>query len=328
MAILVTGGAGYIGSHTVADLVAAGEQVVVLDNLATGHRAAVHGADVVIGDIRDTSGVLRVLREHDVQAVVHFAASSLVGVSVQQPREYYDNNVAGTLSLLTAMVEADVHAIVFSSTAAVYGEPRELPIPETHPASPTSPYGDTKHTIERMLHWFLGAYGVRSFCLRYFNAAGAHPRLPIGEDHRPETHLVPIVLATALGQRERIPLFGEDYDTPDGTCVRDYVHVCDLARAHRLALSYLQSHSVAEVCNLGTGRGYSNKEVIETARAVTGRAIAVAREPRRPGDPAMLVAGVARAKDLLGWEPHQSELESIIASAWRWHQAHRTGYPD
>ncbi|MCY0869667.1 MAG: NAD-dependent epimerase/dehydratase family protein, partial [Firmicutes bacterium] len=197
MAILVTGGAGYIGSHTVADLVAAGEQVVVLDSLVTGHRAAVHGADVVIGDIRDTAAVTRLLRERDVEAVVHFAASSLVGVSVQQPREYYDNNVSGTLSLLTAMVEAGVKSIVFSSTAAVYGQPRELPIPETHPASPTSPYGDTKYAIERMLYWFFGAYGLRSFCLRYFNAAGAHPDLPIGEDHRPETHLIPIVLATA-----------------------------------------------------------------------------------------------------------------------------------
>ncbi|KPV44337.1 UDP-glucose 4-epimerase GalE [Alicyclobacillus ferrooxydans] len=329
MSILVTGGAGYIGSHTVAELLEHGEQVVVVDNLTTGHRGAVDVLQVPFYnvDIRDTEAMVQILRDHEVDTVVHFAANSLVGESVQDPLKYYENNVGATTKLLSAMVQAGVKNIVFSSTAAVYGEPEKSPIEERDRQQPTNPYGDTKLAIEKMLDWSYKAYGLKSIRLRYFNAAGAHPTVPIGEDHRPESHLVPIVLQAALGQREAVSVFGNDYPTPDGTCIRDYIHVMDLASAHRLAVLRLRSEEGgAESFNLGNGSGFSVKEVIEVARKVTGRAIPAVDVARRAGDPASLVASSTQARTMLGWEPQHAELEEIVASAWRWHQAHPNGY--
>jgi UDP-glucose 4-epimerase len=327
MAVLVTGGAGYIGSHTVAELRAHGEDVVVIDQLGTGHRGAVLGVPFYEIDIRDEQAVQDIVKRHDVDAVIHFAASSLVGESVRDPLKYYANNVAGTQQLLSALVAAGVRRFVLSSTAAVYGEPVRTPIDEDDPKRPTNPYGETKLAIERMLHWCHEAYGLSSISLRYFNAAGAHPTLPIGEDHRPETHLIPIVLQAALGQRPYVQVFGRDYPTPDGTCIRDYIHVMDLASAHRLAVQRLRSDSVAtEAYNLGNGQGFSVQQVIEAARRVTGRNIPVQDAPRRPGDPAVLVASSERARKVLGWVPQTPELDDIIASAWRWHREHPNGY--
>ncbi|OPG14924.1 UDP-glucose 4-epimerase GalE [Ferroacidibacillus organovorans] len=329
MAILVTGGAGYIGSHTVAELKEHGEEVVVVDNLTTGHRGAVLDTPFYAMDLRDSEQMIAVLKKHNVDAVVHFAAYSLVGESVKSPLKYYENNVAATAKLLSAMVEAGVSRIVFSSTAAVYGEPERMPIEESAKKEPTNPYGETKLAIEKMLDWCYQAYGLKSIRLRYFNAAGAHATLPIGEDHRPESHLIPLVLQVALGQREAVSVFGDDYPTPDGTCIRDYVHVSDLASAHRLAVLRLRSREGgAESFNLGNAQGFSVNEVIEVARKVTGHPIPAVKVARRAGDPAALVASSQQAREMLGWQPKYTDLSSMVASAWTWHQAHPNGYED
>ncbi|WP_067932225.1 UDP-glucose 4-epimerase GalE [Alicyclobacillus kakegawensis] len=332
MSILVTGGAGYIGSHTVAELLAHGEEVVVVDNLGTGHAASVLEAPFYEADIRNHDRIVHILREHAVDTVVHFAANSLVGESVKNPLKYYENNVAATARLLGAMLEANVKRIVFSSTAAVYGEPERTPIREDDATVPTNPYGETKLAIERMFHWCRQAYGLSSISLRYFNAAGAHPTLPIGEHHHPETHLIPIILQAALGQRPEVSIFGDDYPTVDGTCVRDYIHVMDLASAHRLAVERLRrldesgGTTVAEAFNLGNGEGFSVKQVIDVAREVTGRIIPAVVGPRREGDPAVLVASSEKAREVLGWRPERADLREIVDSAWRWHRSHPHGY--
>lgn len=326
MAVLVTGGAGYIGSHTVAALLERGEEVVVVDSLATGHRDAVPGGKLYVGDIRDTDFLRRVFAENGIADVIHFAANSLVGESMQDPGKYYHNNVYGTLCLLEAMKAHDVRRIVFSSTAAVYGEPERVPIVEEDRTAPSSVYGDTKLAMERMIRWFDSAHGIRSVSLRYFNAAGARADGSIGEDHRPETHLIPLILQVPLGKREYIAVFGDDYDTPDGTCIRDYIHVDDLAEAHVLALERLRQGGESSVYNLGNGKGFSVREVIEAARRVTGHPIPARTEARRAGDPAVLVASSEKAKRELGWEPRHTALEDIIASAWAWHRRRPDGY--
>lgn len=326
MAILVTGGAGYIGSHTVAALLERGEEVVVVDNLQTGHREAVLGGAFYEGDLRDKAFLDQVFAENKIEAVIHFAANSLVGESMQKPAKYYDNNVFGTLTLLEAMNTAGVNKIVFSSTAATYGEPEKVPIEETDRTEPTNVYGETKLMMERMMSWFDKVLGIKYVSLRYFNAAGAHKGGKIGEDHQPESHLIPLVLQTALGQRKHIAIFGDDYATEDGTCVRDYIHVSDLADAHLRAVDYLRKGEESNVFNLGNGTGFSVKEVIETAKKVTGLEIPVVMEPRRAGDPAVLVASSTKARSVLGWEPKYTNLEDVIASAWGWHQSHPEGY--
>ncbi|XOK60809.1 UDP-glucose 4-epimerase GalE [Paenibacillus elgii] len=326
MAIMVTGGAGYIGSHTVAELLAKGEEVVVVDNLQQGHREAVLGGKLYVGDIRDADFLDTVFRENDIDAVIHFAASSLVGESMQLPGKYYHNNVYGTLCLLEKMNEYGVKKIVFSSTAATYGEPENVPILETDRTLPTNAYGETKLAMEKMMRWFDTAHGIKYVSLRYFNAAGAHESGRIGEDHSPETHLVPIILQVALGKRAHISIFGDDYATPDGTCIRDYIHVTDLADAHILAVEKLRAGGDSSVYNLGNGRGFSVKEVIDIAREVTGHAIPAVVEARRAGDPAVLVASSERGRTELGWQPKRDSLKQIIASAWAWHQANPDGY--
>ncbi|MFD0618067.1 UDP-glucose 4-epimerase GalE [Paenibacillus sp. GCM10027629] len=326
MAVLVTGGAGYIGSHTVMELVTRGEDVVVVDNLYQGHRGAVRGGKLYEGDIRDRDFLTQVFRENQIDAVIHFAANSLVGESMQNPGKYYDNNVYGTLCLLETMNAFDVKNIVFSSTAATYGEPEKVPIEETDRTEPTNAYGETKLTMERMMRWFDTAHSMKYVSLRYFNAAGAHESGLIGEDHEPESHLIPLVLQTALKQREFIAVFGEDYPTTDGTCVRDYVHVTDLADAHIRAVQYLRDGGDSNIFNLGSGNGFSVREVIETAKKVTGLDIPVRMQERRAGDPAVLVASSAKARQVLGWNPTRERLEQIIESAWNWHSQHPNGY--
>ncbi|HEX2034550.1 MAG TPA: UDP-glucose 4-epimerase GalE [Chloroflexota bacterium] len=328
MRILVTGGAGYIGSVIVEALVGQGHQVTVIDSLAKGHRAAVTPpATLSTVDLADREAVQRLLTEHGIEAVVHMAADSLVGESMQHPAKYFRNNVINGLHLVEAMLASGVKRMVFSSTAAVYGEPAEVPITEDFPLVPTNVYGESKLAFERMLYWFQRAHGVRWVALRYFNAAGATERL--GEDHDPESHLIPIVLQVPLGRRDHVPLFGTDYPTPDGTCIRDYIHVADLAGAHILALEALSRDEVeSAVYNLGDGRGYSNRQVIEAARRVTGHPIPVVESPRRPGDPAALVASSERIRRELGWAPRFGEIEAIVASAWRWHQRLPDGYPE
>jgi len=278
------------------------------------------------GDLRDEEFLNRVFQEHKIDSVIHFAAYSLVSESVERPAKYYENNVVGALSLLKAMMKADVHHIVFSSTAAVYGEPQNIPILETDSNLPINPYGETKLTIERMLKWFDAAYGVKYAALRYFNIAGAHPSGNIGEDHRPETHLIPNVLQAALGKIPRAKIFGDDYPTPDGTCIRDYIHATDLADAHILALNKLKEKNQSMTYNLGNGKGFSNKEIVETARAVTGKPIPMEIKPRRPGDPPELVASSDRIVKELGWQPHYNTLTQIIGTAWEWHSKHPDGY--
>ncbi|GAB6929437.1 UDP-glucose 4-epimerase GalE [Paenibacillus sp. JCM 10914] len=326
MAILVTGGAGYIGSHTVAELLDQGEEVVVIDSLETGHRAALLGGKLYEGDLRDKGLLKQLFSENDIDAVIHFAANSLVGESMKNPVKYYDNNVYGTLCLLEAMEEAGVKRIVFSSTAATYGEPEKVPIEEADRTLPTNVYGETKLTMERMMSWFDTVLGIKYVSLRYFNAAGSHASGVIGEDHRPESHLIPLVLQTALKQRPSISVFGDDYSTADGTCIRDYIHVSDLADAHLRAVDYLRSGKDSNVFNLGNGQGFSVKEVIETAIRVTGVDIPVVTEPRRAGDPAILVASSDKARSVLGWTPSKVTLEEIIGSAWKWHSSHPNGY--
>ncbi|WP_280771361.1 UDP-glucose 4-epimerase GalE [Salipaludibacillus daqingensis] len=327
MAVLVCGGAGYIGSHGVAELLNKNEEVVVLDNLQTGHKGAVlEGATFYKGDLRDESVLDNVFSSHKIDSVIHFAADSLVGVSVEQPLQYYDNNVYGALCLLKKMEQYNVKHIVFSSTAATYGEPESVPIKETEVTNPTNPYGETKLAIEKMLKWCANAYGMTYVVLRYFNVAGAHPTVDIGEDHKPETHLIPIVLQVALGQREKIMIFGDDYNTEDGTCIRDYIHVKDLIQAHLIALNYLRDGGPSDVFNLGNGSGFSVKQVIDTVEKVTGKDIKREVAPRRDGDPAKLVASSDKAKTILGWKPEYADLESIIETAWKWHQKHPEGY--
>lgn len=316
MKILVTGGAGYIGSVLTEELVKDGHSVTVFDNLSKGHAdAIIAGAEFVEADLLETEKLTETLRRNEIEAVIHMAASSLVGESVQEPAKYYHNNVIAGLSLLEAMRAAEIKKIVFSSTAAVYGEPQKQPIEESDPTAPTNPYGETKLAFENILKWFENAYRLRFASLRYFNAAGASRRC--GERHDPETHLIPIILQTAAGEREYVEVFGEDYPTADGTCVRDYIHVIDLARAHILALGILDERSA--IYNLGCGgSGYSVKQVIETARAVTGKKIDVKYGSRRAGDPAVLIAGSEKIKRELGWQPEKQDLQEIISSAWNW----------
>lgn len=327
MSVLVLGGAGYIGSHAVYQLFDQGESVVVVDNLETGHRDAVHPkAAYYEGDIRNIDFLRSVFEKESFEAVIHFAAHSLVGESMEHPLKYFDNNVYGTQVLLQAMVEYDVKKIVFSSTAATYGEPESVPITETMPTNPTSTYGETKLTMEKLMKWTEQAYGVNYVSLRYFNVAGARETAEIGEDHRPETHLVPIILQTALGQRSHITIFGDDYDTPDGTCIRDYVHVEDLINAHLLALNYLSDGGKSNVFNLGSSQGFSVKNMIETARTVTGREIPAKIGERRAGDPSILIASSDKAKQVLGWNPTRTSVTKIIEDAWKWHSSHPHGY--
>jgi len=321
--ILVCGGAGYIGSHMARWLALRGSKVTVLDNLSTGHREAVQWGELIEADVLDPSSLERAFNGRRFDAVMHFCARSLVGESVAEPYAYYANNVTGTLNLLDAMRRHGVARLVFSSTAAVFGQPVADRIDEDHPRQPINPYGASKLMVERILADAASAYGLRSVALRYFNAAGASPDASIGESHQPETHLIPNVLRAALGTGPALKVFGDDYPTPDGTCVRDYVHVDDLAQAHELALAYLDANPGAHAFNLGNGQGFSVREVIAAAAAVSGRPIAHAIEPRRPGDPSVLVASSAKARGQLGWKPVHTRLEPIIESALHWHQGQR-----
>lgn len=326
MAILICGGAGYIGSHAVAALIEQGKEVVVVDSLITGHKESVTGGKLYIGDLHDRVFLDKIFTENTIESVIHFAAFSLVGESVTAPFKYYHNNVSGTLSLLEAMNAHEVKKIVFSSTAATYGEPTKMPIEESDPTSPTNPYGETKLAVEKMLKWAEVAYGIKHVILRYFNVAGAHKSSEIGEAHTVETHLIPIVLQVALGQRDKIMVYGDDYPTQDGTCVRDYIHVMDLVDAHILALEKLDKTNESGTYNLGNGAGFSVKEVIEVARKVTGHPIPAEMSPRRAGDPAVLIASSKNAKQVLGWKPTHEKLEEIIDSAWKWHSKYPEGY--
>ena len=329
MAILVLGGAGYIGSHTALELVKAGNEVVIADNLVTGYRKAIpEGAKFYEGDLRDFDFLNKLFQQEKIDAVIHFAAYSLVGESVTNPLKYYDNNLYGTKVLLEAMVKNNVGKIVFSSTAATYGEPENIPILESDRTCPTNPYGETKLAMEKMFKWTAEAHGLRYVSLRYFNACGADESGTIGEAHNPESHLIPLILQVPNGKRETISIYGTDYDPPDGTCIRDYIHVTDLAQAHILAVQYLNNGGNSDIFNLGNGVGYSVREVIETARKVTGHPIPATETPRRAGDPARLVASSEKAKKVLGWKPVHDSLEEIIASAWNWHKNHPNGYDE
>lgn len=316
--VLVTGGAGYVGSHACKALSAAGLVPVVLDNLSRGHAAAVKWGPLVRGDIADDELVTATCRKYDIHAALHFAAYAYVGESMQNPGLYYRNNLAGSLALLDALQRAGVETVVFSSTCATYGEPQALPISEENQQQPLNPYGETKLAIERALRWYDELAGMRSVSLRYFNAAGADPDGELGEDHEPETHLIPIAIQAALGQRERLDLFGTDYPTPDGTAIRDYIHVCDLADAHVRALEYLRRGGATAAVNLGTGKGHSVREIIRAVEETTGRTVPVRESPRRQGDPAALVAAPTRAGELLDWQPTQSSLRDIVETAHAW----------
>ncbi len=325
MATLVTGGAGYIGSVMVEQLVEAGERVIVLDDASRGHAGALdEGVPYYDGRVGDRELVASICREHEVDACVHFAALAYVGESVTEPKLYFQNNVAEGLGLLDGLLAAGVRRFVFSSTCATYGEPVRVPIDESHPQAPVNPYGWSKLFMEKILSSYDAAYGLRFVALRYFNAAGATKRK--GEHHDPETHLIPNVLAAAAGRRPYVSVFGDQYPTPDGTCVRDYIHVTDLCTAHTLALAHLRRGGGSEFVNLGNGHGYSVMEVIETTRRVTGRDIEVRVEPARPGDPARLVADATKAREVLGWKTQYPELEAIVRTAWEWHEAHPEGY--
>ncbi|NEP08678.1 MAG: UDP-glucose 4-epimerase GalE [Symploca sp. SIO2C1] len=327
--ILVTGGAGYIGSHTVLALLKAGYGVVVLDNLEYGHRELVENVlkvPLVVGDINDRPTLDRLFATHNITAVMHFAAYIAVGESVQNPAKYYRNNVSGTLTLLEAMVAANVKRIVFASTCSIYGMPKQVPMTEEHPIAPINPYATTKRMVEQILSDFDRAYDLRSVVFRFFNASGADPEGLLGEDHNPETHLIPLVLLTALGKRESISIWGTDYPTPDGTCLRDYIHVSDLANAYLLGLKYLSEGGKSEVFNLGNGNGFSVKQVIETAASVTGVEIKVLECDRRVGDPPVLVGSCDKAKNILGWHPQYSDLSDIMLHAWQWHQKRHSGH--
>jgi UDP-glucose 4-epimerase len=322
MRVLVVGGAGYIGSHMVKMLCRAGEEVVTLDNLVAGYRDAVTGGQFVEGDLADTDALTRVFEQTPFDGVMHFASYIQVGESVREPSKYYRNNVANTQNLLDAMVAFEVRNFIFSSTAAIFGEPQRVPIDEAHPKNPINPYGRSKWMVEQMLQDYDTAYGLKSVCLRYFNAAGADPEGEIGERHVPETHLIPLVLQAASGRLAHITVFGTDYSTPDGTCIRDYIHVDDLCDVHRLALGKLHEGAESAAFNLGNGNGFSVQEVIDTAKVVTGRAIPVRYGERRSGDPARLVADSTRAREALGWQPRYGDLATIIEHAWRWELEH------
>lgn len=325
--ILVLGGAGYIGSHTVYELISQGEKVVVVDNLETGFIEAVHPkAKFYQGDIRDRAFIDSVFENEEIDGVIHFAANSQVGESMIKPLKYYNNNLCGTEVMLESMVEHGVDKIVFSSTAATYGEPERIPILETDRTLPTNCYGETKLSMEKMFKWTSKAHNLRYVSLRYFNACGAHPNGLIGEAHNPETHLIPLILQVPNNKREYISILGTDYETKDGTCVRDYIHVNDLAQAHILAMNYLRAGNESNIFNLGNGVGFTVKEVIETARKVTGHAIPAKEEPRRAGDPSTLIASSKKAKEVLGWDPKFADLETIITTAWNWHKNHPEGY--
>lgn len=327
MSVLVCGGAGYIGSHNVHELVGRGESVVVMDNLQTGHRQAVpEKAIFVQGDIRDANALDAVFREHKVESVLHFAANSLVGESMTLPLKYFDNNVHGMQVLLEAMVRHNVRHIVFSSSAAVYGESETALITEETPTNPTNPYGESKLIMERMMRWVRHAHGVNFVSLRYFNVAGAMEDGTLGEDHTPETHLLPIMLQVPLGKRDCLTIYGQDYPTPDGTCIRDYIHVLDLAAAHLLALAHLRAGGEGGIFNLGNGQGFSVKEMLNAARKVTGHPIPVVMGDRRPGDPPQLVAAAHKARNVLGWSPRFTRVEEIIKNAWSWHFKHPDGF--
>jgi len=322
--ILVVGGAGYIGSHMVKDLIDAGYAVITLDDLSTGHRELVTGGEFIEGGLGDRVMLDKLFSTHTISAVMHFAAFSLVGESVENPLKYYRNNMAATAELLDSMIRHNVKRFIFSSTAAVYGEPVEIPITENHPCNPTNPYGTSKIAVERMLQDCDSAYGLKYISLRYFNASGADESGKIGERHHNETHLIPLILEVATGRRENIKIFGVNYPTPDGTCIRDYIHVSDLTKAHLLALNALLSGGDSGVYNLGNNRGYSVREVIELARKVTGKPIPAIEADKRPGDPAVLIASSDKIKKTLGWKPEYENLETIIKTAWVWHQKEAT----
>lgn len=329
MAILVLGGAGYIGSHTVDRLVENGYDVAVVDNLVTGHKAAINPkARFYEGDVRDKKFMNDVFDKEDIEGVIHFAAFSVVPESMEKPLKYFDNNTGGMISLLEVMNAHNVKKIVFSSTAATYGEPKQIPIKETDPQVPTNPYGESKLAMEKIMHWSDVAYGIKFVALRYFNVAGAKPDGSIGEDHHPETHLVPIILQVASGERDELTIFGDDYDTPDGTNVRDYVHVLDLADAHILALKYLQAGNDSDAFNLGSSTGFSNKQMLDAARDVTGKPIPAKMGPRRAGDPSTLIAASDKARKVLGWKPQFDDVHEIIKTAWNWKETHPKGYDD
>ena len=329
MAVLVCGGAGYIGSHAVHALIEKGEAVVVVDNLQTGHRGALNpAAKFYEGDIRDASVLDKIFTENKIEAVIHFAANSLVGESMEKPLLYFNNNVYGMQVLLEGMVRHGVDKIVFSSTAAVYGEPKRVPIHEDDETNPTNTYGETKLTMEKMMKWVSRANGVRYVSLRYFNAAGALPDGSIGEAHMTETHLIPLILQVPIGKRDHITIYGNDYETPDGTCLRDYIHVVDLADAHVCALEYLRKGGTSDIFNLGNGQGFSVREMIAAAEKATGRAIKAEIGARRAGDPAQLVASSEKARAVLGWNPVYTDVEQVIGTAWRWHEKHPNGYED
>jgi len=324
--ILVAGGAGYIGSHFVWLARQQNKEIIVYDSMVKGHLEAVGGTEMIEGDIADTGTLGRILKEENIDCVVHFAAAIEVGESFVNPRKYYHDNVVKTNTLLNIMLDSNVKKIIFSSTAAIFGEPEQIPILEDARQIPTNPYGDTKLAIERMLKWYDNTYGLKSVCLRYFNAAGAVENGEIGEDHNPETHLIPLVLQVANGKREGIKIFGTDYPTRDGTCVRDYIHILDLAEAHLLSIDYLDSENRSDYFNLGNGEGFTVREVIETARSVTGHPIPAVEAERRGGDPAALVAGSEKIRKMLGWKPKFPALKKIIETAWQWHSAHPDGY--
>lgn len=327
MSILVLGGAGYVGSHAVYQLIDQHESVIVIDNLQTGHKEAIHPkAKFYEGDIRDISFMRNVFETEKIDAVIHFAAHSLVGESMEKPLEYFDNNVYGTQVLLKVMAEFNVKKIVFSSTAATYGEPDRVPITEDLRANPTNAYGETKLAMEKMMKWCEIAYGIKYVSLRYFNVAGARETGEIGEDHRPETHLIPIILQVALDQRPYVTIFGDDYDTPDGSCIRDYIHVADLIDAHLLALKYLNNGGASNIFNLGSNQGFSVKEMINAARSVTKKEIPTKVGKRRAGDPSTLIASSEKATDLLNWRPSRTSVTKIIQDAWNWHVNNPNGY--
>ncbi|MDI6603904.1 MAG: UDP-glucose 4-epimerase GalE [Thermoanaerobacteraceae bacterium] len=326
MSILVCGGAGFIGSHTVLELINRGEEVVIVDNLVTGHKEAVLSGKLYIGNLCDSEFMDKVFKENKIEAVIDFAAFSLVSASVKQPLDYYENNVYGTLCLLKKMKEYGINKIVFSSTAATYGEPESIPIKEDDRTLPTNPYGETKLAVEKMLKWCDKAYGIKYVALRYFNVAGADLNGRIGEDHRPETHLIPLILQVPLGKRDKITIFGDDYPTKDGTCIRDYIHVLDLADAHIRALNKLRKDNTSTIYNLGNGEGFTVKEVIDVARKVTGHPIPSVVAERREGDPAKLVASSEKIIRELKWIPKHNTLEEIIETAWNWHKNHPNGF--
>jgi len=325
--ILVTGGAGYIGSHVVKELLRRGHKPIILDNLQTGHRKAILNSLLIEGDLSDEERTAKIFEVNSIDAVMHFAGDCLVGESVQNPEKYFNNNVKNGIKLLEIVEQFNVIKFVFSSSAAVYGEPKEVPISEEHSCAPTNPYGETKWVFEKILRAFHKAGKLNFISLRYFNAAGAHPDGNLGEDHSPETHLIPLVIKSALDGTP-VQVYGTDYNTPDGTCVRDYIHVADLAYAHISALQKLEQEDRSGIYNLGNGNGYSVREVIETVKKVTGRNVASIDSPRRPGDPARLVASSEKIRKELGWTPEYPDLETIVQTAWEWHRTHPKGYND